>query len=118
MLSAVDSKAGGSAILATEPVKPRGESVSHSGIKLHFCGFVILQPRKGNGRGLCDQIQIVLIRGQLWTVPRVRHAIFELRRRAKDFPPQGFRFEQVAKRVVRLVSLQALSIDDGSIRIE
>jgi len=40
-------------------------------------------------------------------VPRKCHSILEFRGRAPDFPPQGFRFEEIPDGVFWLLLLQA-----------
>ena len=53
------------------------------------------------------QLKIMAVGGQFGAVPRKCHSILEFRGRAPDFPPQSFRFQEIADGVFGLLLLQA-----------
>jgi hypothetical protein len=118
MFASVDAGAGSGTILAAKAVEPGDEGVGHACIELHLGGLAGFELRECDGRGLCGQVEIVLVGGEFGAVARVGHTVLEFGRCAKDSPPQGVRFKQIAQRVAGLLGLEAPRAGDGAIEIE
>src|SRR5436309_6822143 len=54
MFASADAKAGGIAIFSAQGVEPCRGSIGHARVKLHFSGFLLLDPCGGQ-RGCCSR---------------------------------------------------------------